>query len=173
MNQKLLVVSVVFAGMAIAQGPPPGGPMGGSGRGPGGRGPMPPAKNLKVLTQDSYLGVMFGMQTALGQRCEFCHEEDRSLDEKPTKLTARRMMGMVKNINDTMFNGEAKVSCWTCHRGEQKPAPTPAPQFGPPGGGRGGSGGRGPGGPGMGPGMGPGGPGMAPGGAPAGPGRAQ
>jgi hypothetical protein len=101
---------------------------------------MPPATNLKVLTQENYIGVMFGMQQALGVRCDFCHNmEDRASDEKPTKVTARRMMVMVKNINDTTFNGEQKVACYTCHRGEQKPAaPPPMPGRGP--------GGRGPGG---------------------------
>ena len=60
------------------------------------------------------------------------------------KVTARRMMAMVKNINDTTFNGEQKVTCYTCHHGEQKPA-APPPGRGP--GGMGGPGGRGPGGP--------------------------
>ena len=118
--------------MAFAQAPPggPGGP-GGGGRG------MPPATNLKVLTQENYIGVMFGMQTALGVRCDFCHNmEDRASDEKPTKVTARKMMEMVKNINATTFNGEQKVSCYTCHHGQQKPA-APPPMAG-----------RGPGGPG-------------------------
>ena len=58
---------LVFAACAIAfaQAPPPyapGGP-GGGGRG-GGRG-MPAPTNLKVLTPENYIGVMFGMQTAL------------------------------------------------------------------------------------------------------------
>jgi hypothetical protein len=101
---------------------------------------MPPPKNLKVLTPDTYLPAMFGMQTALGQRCDFCHTEDRASDEKPEKVTARKMMEMVKNINATNFNGEQKVSCYTCHHGEQKPAAPPPPPA------RGG-GGRGPGGP--------------------------
>jgi hypothetical protein len=96
---------------------------------------MPPATNLKVLTQDNYMGVMFSIPTALGVRCDFCHNmEDRASDEKPMKVTARRMMAMVKNVNETLFNGEQKVSCYTCHHGEQKPAAPPA--------------GRGPGGPG-------------------------
>ncbi len=113
---------------------------------------MPTATNLKVLTQQNFLPVMFGMQAALGQRCEFCHVQDRASDEIPMKITARKMMAMVKNINETNFNGEEKVSCFTCHHGEQKPAQPPAGRgFG--GGPRGGSGGfGGPGGPPPGPG---------------------
>ena len=45
---------------------------------------MPAPTNLKVLTPDNYLGVMFAMPTALGVRCDFCHNmEDRASDEKP------------------------------------------------------------------------------------------
>jgi len=88
---------------------------------------MPAATNLKVLTQDTYMGVMFSIPTALGVRCDFCHNmEDRASDEKPQKVTARRMMAMVKNINDTNFSGQPRVTCYTCHHGEQKPAAPPA-----------------------------------------------
>ena len=130
MRRILITVLFASASLAFAQAPPPGGP-GGPGRG------MPPAKNLKVLTQDTYMGVMFSIPAGLGVRCDFCHNmEDRASDEKPQKVTARKMMAMVKNINDTQFNGEQKVTCYTCHHGEQKPAAPPA--------------GRGPGGPGPG-----------------------
>ena len=92
---------------------------------------MPPPTNLKVLTPDTYMGVMFGIPTALGVRCDFCHNmEDRASDEKPQKVMARKMMAMVKNINETTFSGEQKVTCYTCHHGEQKPA-TPPPGRGP------------------------------------------
>lgn len=102
---------------------------------------MPAPTNLKVLTPENYMGVMFSIPTALGVRCDFCHNmEDRASDEKPMKLTARKMMEMVKNINATTFNGEQKVTCYTCHHGQQKPA-TPPPMAS-----------RGPGGPGFGPG---------------------
>ena len=119
MRGLILIVAAGCASVAFAQGPPPGG---GGGRG------MPPATNLKVLTQDNYLGVMFSLQTAMGVRCDFCHNmADRASDEKPAKVVARRMMEMVKNVNATTFNGEQKVSCYTCHHGEQKPALPPPP----------------------------------------------
>lgn len=142
MQRLGVLLLTVFTGLIWAQGPPPGGgpggPGGGSGR--GGRG-APTATNLKVLTQQNFLGVMFGMQAALGQRCDFCHVQDRASDELAMKVTARRMMVMVKTINDTAFNGEQKVSCFTCHHGEQKPA-APPPGRGPggPGGASGGTG---------------------------------
>lgn len=88
----------------------------------------------------------------LGMNCLYCHvsNEARDLDDKPEKVTARKMFAMVKSINATTFNGEAKVVCWTCHRGETKPAAAPPPPARGGFGGRGGSGGfggRGPGGP--------------------------
>jgi hypothetical protein len=95
---------------------------------------MPAPTNLKVLTPENYLGVMFSIPQALGQRCEFCHSDpqNRASDDNPMKITARRMMVMVKTINDSMFNGEQKVTCYTCHHGEQKPAaPPPMPGRGP------------------------------------------
>src|SRR5882757_8379271 len=102
MRRSILLVIAGCAALAVAFGQPPGG---------GGRG-MPAPTNLKVLTPENYIGVMFGMQAALGQRCDFCHNmEDRASDEKPVKVTARKMMAMVKNINDTQFNGEQKVVC--------------------------------------------------------------
>jgi hypothetical protein len=106
---------------------------------------MPPAKNLKVITQDVLLPTMFSIRAGLGVRCDFCHNpQDYSSDEKETKLTARKMLEMVKNVNATTFNGDQKVQCWTCHRGQQKPeAAPPVNMPGAPGGG-----GRGPGGPG-------------------------
>jgi hypothetical protein len=106
---------------------------------------MPPAKNLKVLTQDVLQATMFNeIRPGLGVRCDFCHNpQDYSSDEKPEKVTARKMLEMVKNINANTFNGDQKVQCWTCHRGQQKPEAAP-PVQGPGGPG----GGRGPGGPG-------------------------
>jgi photosynthetic reaction center cytochrome c subunit len=131
MLRSFLLIFTVCA-IAFAQAPPPGpGGPGGGGRG-GGRG-MPAPTNLKVLTPENYIGVMFSIPQALGVKCDFCHNmEDRASDEKPTKVTARKMMEMVKNINATTFNGEQKVTCYTCHHGEQKPAaPPPMPGRGP------------------------------------------
>jgi len=73
----------------------------------------------------------------LGVSCNFCHAEnkeshrpDYASDEKPEKLTARRMLEMTKGINLQFFpdhkpkDGESvlgRVTCYTCHQGEQKP----------------------------------------------------
>ena len=53
---------------------------------------MPAPTNLKVLTPDNYIAVMFSIPQALGVRCDFCHNmADRASDEKPTKVTARNL----------------------------------------------------------------------------------
>jgi len=57
---------------------------------------------------------------------------DYALDTKKEKDVARDMIKMVMTINtDTKAIGDAampeKVSCFTCHRGDKKPAFTPTP----------------------------------------------
>ena len=128
-----------------AQTPPQGQPPQGAAPG-GGRGPQPAPKNLQVLpketTRQQINGIMRGFTRGLGVRCPYCHvgEEGADLstfdfasDEKPTKKTARIML---QNLIDTNAKfaaigdkpaGEPRVSCWTCHRGEAKPASPPPP----------------------------------------------
>jgi hypothetical protein len=122
------------------QGTPPQGAPGGA------RGPQPPPKNLQVLPKDTTRQqlnpIMRGFTRALGVRCPFCHvgEEGADLstfdfasDEKPTKKTARIMLQNLIDTNARFASigdkpaGEPRVSCWTCHRGEQKPASPPPP----------------------------------------------
>jgi hypothetical protein len=84
------------------------------------------------------IGAMRNFTSDLGVRCQFCHvgEEGKPLDsfdfasdEKRTKQVARQMMLMVREINrrvDTLprAGGTAlQVTCGTCHRGVNRPAP--------------------------------------------------
>jgi hypothetical protein len=106
----------------------------------------PPAPtNLRVLakatTGRELIQVMRGFTQGLGVRCQHCHvykgEDPNDLssfdfasDEKAPKATARVMMRMASAINDDLLKGvgevaaagEPKVSCYTCHRGEKRPA---------------------------------------------------
>lgn len=104
-------------------------------------------KNLKVfpkdITRQQLMGAMQNWTRALGVTCNHCHVDDKSADDKPEKDVTRAMMKMMQNLraNATDFlpdNRVAKVSCWTCHRGNAKielPAPpTPAPGQGGQGG---------------------------------------
>ena len=97
-----------------------------------GKAPKAPPKNLKILTAENFLPAMQAFVPALGLAdkggCNFCHEADRSLDTKEEKVTARKMLQMVMDINKNTFAGEAKVSCYTCHRGSEHPLTAPPAQ---------------------------------------------
>ena len=84
-----------------------------------------PPKNLKVLTPETFMAQMQTFPTALGVEnqggCNFCHEADRSLDTKPTKVKARQMIEMVADINAKFGDQKVHVTCWTCHQGSTKP----------------------------------------------------
>jgi photosynthetic reaction center cytochrome c subunit len=84
-------------------------------------------KNLKVLKpEDLRAGAMRNFTIALGQNCGFCHVQgDQASDEKPEKLTARKMILMVREINAQFPDGKEHVTCYTCHRGAPEPLTAP------------------------------------------------
>ncbi len=84
--------------------------------------------NLKVLhgihSKEQLINVMRGFTEALGVKCDFCHNtNDFASDEKIQKRTARVMIKMVENIDESYLNGPQmeKVTCFTCHRGQSIP----------------------------------------------------
>lgn len=84
---------------------------------------------LKGLPNSQLLTVMHFMRTSLGVRCDYCHIAENGkywIDVKPAKLTARRMLAMVSEINKANFGGQPVVTCNTCHRGQTKPVSVPA-----------------------------------------------
>jgi photosynthetic reaction center cytochrome c subunit len=69
---------------------------------------------------------------ALALNCSDCHGEasgsswaNYALDT-PLKQTSRRMILMVNAINRANFAGAPRVTCFTCHRGSQRPKATPS-----------------------------------------------
>jgi len=83
-------------------------------------------KGIPATQLDPTMAFIAG---SLGVRCNYCHVVSAfEKDDKPTKLAARRMIQMVRDINKGSFNGEGAVSCFTCHRG--KPAPVSIPVVG-------------------------------------------
>lgn len=90
-------------------------------------------KNIQVLNglPDSQLiPVMNYFRASLGVKCTFCHVNkdgkwDFPSDEKTEKGKAREMIKMVQAINKGNFNGNAAVSCYTCHRGDNEPIRVP------------------------------------------------
>ncbi|MEP7355388.1 MAG: photosynthetic reaction center cytochrome c subunit family protein [Acidobacteriota bacterium] len=96
------------------------------GKGGGGGG-----KNIQVLQGADIPATMQSFVQALGLldqgTCSFCHVDDRSADAKPQKVTARRMVIMMRAINGTFADGKQHVTCFTCHRGSPAPLTEPAP----------------------------------------------
>ncbi|MGH7724529.1 MAG: c-type cytochrome [Candidatus Eiseniibacteriota bacterium] len=105
---------------------------------------QPPAstfKNLKVLPKDisraELMDHMGAYTRALGVRCIHCHVGEQGkpldtyqfdLDDKPTKIKARAMMEMTRDINQKYLaslehrnDPPTGVQCITCHRGVTNP----------------------------------------------------
>ncbi len=86
---------------------------------------------MKGLNVDDFMLTMGIMSAAVGSDCVGCHPSagtdkvDWALDT-PRKRTARRMVQIVTSLNRDSFGGRQVVTCWTCHRGRDKPVMTPA-----------------------------------------------
>jgi len=96
--------------------------------------PARPNENVKVLTElegQPLRQEMQRMAAALGVKCDYCHVQGNpASDEKSAKRVARRMLEMTRAINAQNFPkhevkpGESvlgRVTCFTCHRGEEEP----------------------------------------------------
>ena len=91
----------------------------------------PAVKVLTGLLAPQFQEEMNLITQALGVTCGTCHVRGNfASDEKPEKLTARRMLEMTKAINKQNFPdhqpkpGESvlgRVTCYTCHQGERTP----------------------------------------------------
>jgi hypothetical protein len=91
----------------------------------------PAVKVLTGLLAPQFQEEMNFITQALGANCNTCHVRGNfASEEKPLKQTARRMLEMTKGINQQFFadhkpkDGESvlgRVTCYTCHQGEQKP----------------------------------------------------
>lgn len=77
---------------------------------------------LKAIPASKLTEVMNEFRTALRVDCDHCHVPNKwESDDKPTKLTARRMIAMTEMINRDYMAAQAKVQCNTCHRGRVRP----------------------------------------------------
>jgi mono/diheme cytochrome c family protein len=96
----------------------------------------PAVKMLTGLYAQQFQDEMNLINQALGVNCNTCHAARGNFasDEKPLKLKARTMLEMTKMINKQFFpdhkpkEGESvlgRVTCYTCHQGEQTPKPPP------------------------------------------------
>jgi hypothetical protein len=87
-------------------------------------------KNIQVLKgmpASELIPTMRFMASSLGVRCDFCHVTSKTgswpmdRDDKETKLTARKMITMMNQIDNDNFEGRRAVNCATCHNGNKKP----------------------------------------------------
>jgi photosynthetic reaction center cytochrome c subunit len=89
---------------------------------------------LKGIPVDDFLGTMGFMSSALGFDCSDCHigagtEKVDWAADTPRKLMARKMVLMMNTINHDNFPGRQMVTCWSCHRGRDRPLTTPSLAF--------------------------------------------
>ncbi len=76
---------------------------------------------FKGLPADRIESIMFAFKNSLGVECTYCHVKDQfEKDDKTMKQTARKMISIVRDSNAKL--GSARVSCFTCHRGQPRPA---------------------------------------------------
>lgn len=122
----LLVVCLLSVSLAGRQAAPPAD-----------RSPMAEEvfKNVTVLRGipvDEFMGTMGFFSSSLGLNCTDCHVDEsggswaRYADESPLKQMTRRMVVMVQTINKTNFGGRQVVTCYSCHRGNTRPAVMPS-----------------------------------------------
>jgi photosynthetic reaction center cytochrome c subunit len=86
---------------------------------------------LKGIPVNDFMGTMGIFSAALGMSCEDCHKAgDTSWEnyaaDNPRKQMARSMVVMMAAINKTHFGGRQAVTCFSCHRGTDRPKVTPS-----------------------------------------------
>jgi hypothetical protein len=90
-------------------------------------------KNVTVLRGvpvNDFMGTMGIFSAALGMSCEDCHKAGDAdwgayAADNPRKQMARSMVVMMAAINKQHFQGRQVVTCFSCHRGSDRPKPTP------------------------------------------------
>jgi len=85
-------------------------------------------KNIQSFKGEKASDVIPAMQfmsASLGVDCDYCHVQDRSVDTKEQKTTARMMIAMERDINNKNFDGKTEVTCATCHAGHTHPVAVP------------------------------------------------
>jgi hypothetical protein len=81
---------------------------------------------LKGTPADQLMPAMQFISSSLGVQCDFCHVQGKmEADDKGPKRTAREMMVMQAAINKQAFRGQLQVTCFSCHRGAQRPVNSP------------------------------------------------
>ena len=92
-------------------------------------------KNVQVLrgiSVDEFMDTMGFFAASLGMNCVDCHTSDsvgnwaKFADDTPYKQMARKMVLMVRTINQANFGGKRMLTCYSCHRGSDRPKLVPS-----------------------------------------------
>lgn len=87
---------------------------------------------LRGIPVKEFMETMGFFAAALSLNCSDCHSQASAsnwanyADDTPLKQTSRRMMLMVNALNAANFGGARAVTCYTCHRGSQRPKVIPS-----------------------------------------------
>ena len=87
---------------------------------------------LKGIPVDEFMDAMGMFASSLGYDCASCHDQgihntrDAFAITTPAITRARGMVLMMNNINRMYFKGEARVTCFTCHRTTYNPENVPS-----------------------------------------------
>jgi hypothetical protein len=87
---------------------------------------------LKGLPVDQFMGTMGFISASLGMTCTDCHVAEsggsweKYADDTELKQTTRKMLLMVSALNRTYFGNRREVTCYSCHRGGDRPRVTPS-----------------------------------------------
>lgn len=82
---------------------------------------------FKGMPASRVLRIMSVYTVVLGVDCSHCHVVGAwEKDDKPAKRTVITMNHVVQDVNAQLFGDQpAKVACYTCHRGAEKPVNIP------------------------------------------------
>lgn len=84
-------------------------------------------KKLNNVNADRLLSIMDIWGKVLGVGCDHCHVPNEWASEvKPEKETTRQMFDLTNRINADLRQLDLDgISCFTCHRGQKRPARRP------------------------------------------------
>jgi hypothetical protein len=87
---------------------------------------------LKGMPVDEFMDAMGMFSASLGYDCVSCHSpelynnRDAFAIATPMVQRARQMIVMMNAINKQYFGGQPRMSCFTCHRGQDRPGNIPS-----------------------------------------------
>src|ERR1700682_109890 len=92
-------------------------------------------KNIQVLKGipvSEFMETMGFFSASLGVNCTYCHVQEaggnwaKYADDNAHKQMARRMVLMMQSMNKANFGGRRALTCYSCHRGDERPRTTPS-----------------------------------------------